>query len=696
MSENLRRYGKPEVRLYYQKNDGSKVRIPFTPIRFSYLDSEKTDSRCTVLFQSDDYYMPDYPYFQNKSKWMVVWGYEKTEQLQSRTVYVRDIKPRYSETGFQFELVLFPKGTFLRDNHSNEVIDETDIMRVASDIAQNNGLDLVVDVENFEEDLIAENENENYKKYTVTDENGEDREIRVKIERTVPEAGLSKMDTLKFLGARAKDGPLIISMKDDSLILKQRNFKRTPIAYYEYDGGNNELIKFYPTENNTLKEADTIKSERVSDDPDSGSSYFTNWTHRYVPLFPSGKDNESSVFMTGNPTVFSNEFTNERGAIRQAEEANVLELVQTLRTKGFRVSLGDSFHKDPMIDKYYNIPGLKERYEILYKFASTQNERNAIGASPDEQAELKRIEEKLSEVGAVFKDGEVTIPFINEFTSGIIGKLDSMSDEELERLRNTYKSRVMSEPLFFVTLAKINPNNALVAEAVSQYPEYDLPNLKSYQFDINDFVVSEFKDPLDITEERFEGYTRMLPNDMDITTGLYRTARENTATSIIVPRLITESAPEDIYTQDNLINQSEIEKNESDAEVLGNPYLHSGRTVSITGVARKYSGAWYMLECEHIVDDSGYITKLTLSRNTLNKPGSAETEIDVDIDAEKEPVLAEVVDIKDGVDKGYQKLVIYRGEIDSVIDDASGIFKGDSVVYRTLGPGEYLLQERKK
>lgn len=58
------------------------------------------------------------------------------------------------------------------------------------------------------------------------------------------------------------------------------------------------------------------------------------------------------------------------------------------------------------------------------------------------------------------------------------------------------------------------------------------------------------------------------------------------------------------------------------AQTIGIPSLRAKRTIEITGVGRKFSGAYYVTSVRHQIDGSGYLCELKLKRNAVGKTAS--------------------------------------------------------------------------
>lgn len=78
--------------------------------------------------------------------------------------------------------------------------------------------------------------------------------------------------------------------------------------------------------------------------------------------------------------------------------------------------------------------------------------------------------------------------------------------------------------------------------------------------------------------------------------------------------------PPDAYNQaNNLRRNSELNKNPASARVWGNPMLETGQIITITGVAKKYSGNYYLKRVSHEIDQgSGYFVDMEMVRQGDN------------------------------------------------------------------------------
>lgn len=75
----------------------------------------------------------------------------------------------------------------------------------------------------------------------------------------------------------------------------------------------------------------------------------------------------------------------------------------------------------------------------------------------------------------------------------------------------------------------------------------------------------------------------------------------------------------------NRQSKKELELEECNATILGDPELRSGRIISILGVGRKYSGNYYIISCDHeISPTNGYLCRLVIAKNAKNKTGLGE------------------------------------------------------------------------
>ena len=112
-------------------------------------------------------------------------------------------------------------------------------------------------------------------------------------------------------------------------------------------------------------------------------------------------------------------------------------------------------------------------------------------------------------------------------------------------------------------------------------------------------------------------------------------AVDNTAVAKVLPYVENSSSEDDSSGKsmispedhkksaawaDNIRKDSELDTNPATAEVEGNPFLECGVIITVLGVAKKHSGNYYVRDCEHVIDDNGYITNCTkMGRDGVNK-----------------------------------------------------------------------------
>lgn len=70
----------------------------------------------------------------------------------------------------------------------------------------------------------------------------------------------------------------------------------------------------------------------------------------------------------------------------------------------------------------------------------------------------------------------------------------------------------------------------------------------------------------------------------------------------------------------NKRKDEELNNNPATAQMEGNPIIECGQLISITGVAHKHAGNYYIKACEHRIDEGGYITEISsMVRNGVNR-----------------------------------------------------------------------------
>lgn len=74
----------------------------------------------------------------------------------------------------------------------------------------------------------------------------------------------------------------------------------------------------------------------------------------------------------------------------------------------------------------------------------------------------------------------------------------------------------------------------------------------------------------------------------------------------------------------NRRKESEMKTNPASANLVGDPSVMSGQVCTFEGVAKKHSGNYYILSCEHTIDEGGYLLNLDqLTRNGVNHNGKS-------------------------------------------------------------------------
>ncbi len=94
----------------------------------------------------------------------------------------------------------------------------------------------------------------------------------------------------------------------------------------------------------------------------------------------------------------------------------------------------------------------------------------------------------------------------------------------------------------------------------------------------------------------------------------------------------SEHSIEDAYAKaKNLQALNELDISPASAELMGDPLLISGKVLSFMNVSKKYSGNYYVVECEHKINrGSGYRVTTKMRKNGLGiTPGSAPSKVKV-------------------------------------------------------------------
>jgi hypothetical protein len=290
----------PMIRAFYQ---GVEIESLFIK-RVQYVAAEDEDDTCELQAETGDRDLPSDKRIQEKLIWVVKWGYIDGE-LRSRIIKLQDIRWTFGTDSITVNIMGTDLGSSLKRDSKRRVWKNTNMLAMAAKVAEENGLDLIVDgnkqavkpdaqkdktdteldfpfseadqkltkadwrainrLQKVREQAGEKQEfNKNY--YSIlTDPEILKKQQVTGIDHTyvkqynnwkhwdgIPQAGKSTIQILKEVGALEPGGPYLAETRDNKLIIRKRDFNQTPYKTYEYGGGNSDLIEFTPESSNRM------------------------------------------------------------------------------------------------------------------------------------------------------------------------------------------------------------------------------------------------------------------------------------------------------------------------------------------------------------------------------------------------------------------------------------------------------------
>jgi len=135
------------IRVYKNEEDLEPQGIRIKRIRYTH--SEDEDEACEIEIETDDRNLPSQIFLQEKAIWTLVWGYLGGD-VRKRKVILEDVNWKYANT-ITASIRATELGAILKKQHSKKVYTNTNLLDVAQDAAETNGLNLVLDLDLFPE-----------------------------------------------------------------------------------------------------------------------------------------------------------------------------------------------------------------------------------------------------------------------------------------------------------------------------------------------------------------------------------------------------------------------------------------------------------------------------------------------------------------------------------------------------------------
>ena len=588
MSVLVNGYGSPFVKVYYEHFNKNTQKVEYWGIsdnyqvtNFSYKYAEEEDDVAQIEFQTSDRTIADRLYFQEGLPLKVVWGYLGGPVSPSRLVYIRDIKYEASEV-IKLSLTCTDKAAILKDNYAQTIWkatsglpeDEFTVMHVLVQMAIKYGLKFRVFGQNFDfSSLVSQAPGVNPKfQYS---------------------SGPNILHKANFLGEFKFPNMSQAEQEKFSVLLNGL------IAY-----------KLYPQAN---KSDWLFLVEMLKKQPGG-------------PWTISGRDNTLNIGQRNltKPSIRSYTF-GENGGDLLSFELDAKGILTDSQTDYVGVS-----HFDPE-NKEYTFAGQRDENtqedktngwlsNIFSKVGSTVNLENLkdagyLNVSTQLAAWLFKV--SLSKrLGFAFKGFSFLQSFlavagvklllaeVTEDTNLKVG--DAVSNDGIEGFKETVippgSSRIYEKT---ITLA----SGATIIKVITVSRE--TPQQPFYITNIT------FKgDPIS-TQRNAELLAKLRNGKIDFSK-LPSWERDVLAPLMIHSR--EDSALAAKAQAENLKKENDLEKIKVSIKLVGNPALTDTQILSIKGVSNKYSGNYYIKECTHTLDGSGYFTSAELNSNSQGKP----------------------------------------------------------------------------
>lgn len=483
-------------------------------VSFKYKYAEEGDDVCTFTMKSDDVNLPDHPSLQESQKLTVAWGYFDNSPLtNSRVIYIFDIEYSYDEDGVTINFICHEKFALAKmDSVSNKTIKQlkrdTPIMFSSEAIKAVN-----LNIEKGNKDL------ERLLKPINVDKKGL---ITSTVEKDLTlvsyyNGNLSTFRGLRTYLDRLPGGPYVIDSRDNSVIIRTRDFAQTSLRTFSYGVNNiNGLLKFKPESKNRSKAGGSESVSTVS------------WDKR------------------------------DKTAIKQT---STKEGTQSTKVK---LGTGNAFIKD------------------MQKFGT----KKADNLTPGLQKEIDEVLGKKKERGKSYKPQTVTG---NSKLAEIIKNQGTVN-----RRANYGKDLKALDGKYILSEGVIGPDKKPVSKLVTGYDYGKKPD-EFLKKGIDNTAVAQTRFEI-VEDDKRLSKVDISDEDPDKAKALAENDREN----------------------------NELENNPATASMEGDPSIESGKIITILGVSKKHSGNYYIKECEHSIDDAGYIVEISkMVRNGTNRDKSS-------------------------------------------------------------------------
>lgn len=226
----------PYYKILVQKNQ--KDLTDFV-VKFSYEDAVDVDNLVTLMMKDGTSDYLDDLDLKKGDNIIFQFGYINGKSSPKYTARMVDIINTY-EKSVATKLIASDVGILLKKNESKKVWENTTIFNIVKSIAVANGLFAIIDV-------------------TTT------------IHEFLPQGGKTDYEFLKYLTTIESNGSFRFFLRGNELHFTKRNLRKKSIKTFTYNDANGDVLKFKPSDQETIKENSSRDTVVTSVDPFTGT-----------------------------------------------------------------------------------------------------------------------------------------------------------------------------------------------------------------------------------------------------------------------------------------------------------------------------------------------------------------------------------------------------------------------------------------
>lgn len=277
----------PYIKIY--TDDGTELHEQVE--RFMYKYSEEEDDVCEIELKSSNTLLADTPSLQEGKNITIEWGYLDTGENTKRKIYIFDTKCEYGDDGIVLTIIGHEKFAIAKidtatpqkaeDAEVNKIILTADVLKKLNitDEQNNSVYKLLTASEQGKNNKLApkdknlknaeglrdpgttvKNQIDNRGNNTPLGDYKKVNPLNPKVTRedgnmtfTIYNGNSATYRTLRDFFNKQPGGPYVIDSRDDSVIIRTRDFTKKPTRTFEYKGEPGTLLSFIPETRNRSK-----------------------------------------------------------------------------------------------------------------------------------------------------------------------------------------------------------------------------------------------------------------------------------------------------------------------------------------------------------------------------------------------------------------------------------------------------------